>query len=478
LDPAAVKFHQCASLAERIKRNFEMATFKQHVVILGGGFGGLYAALEFEKALRFDAGMEVTLINRDNFILFTPMLHEVASSDIDIANIVVPIRKLLKRVSFIQGEVSSIDIQSSSITIRHGADGHQHVLQYDQLVLALGSVTNFFGIDGLEENGLSLKSLSDAQSVRNRLIANLEEANFECRRTMSCRLLTFVVAGGGFAGVETIAAMNDFARSVLRYYPNIKAADLRFVLVHPGNVILPELGESLGAYTQRKLSERNIEIICNKRVAAFSNQGIVLNDGLVIESNFLLWTAGIVPSPLIGELPFKKEKGRLSVDEFLQVLGTQNLWAIGDCAAIPDPHTGRTLPPTAQHAVRQAKTVAANVLRKMAGKPGRPYTFTAIGQVASIGRRCGVASILGINFSGFIAWFIWRTIYLIKLPQLDKKIRVGFDWTMDLIFSRDLVQFNPVRAGPAGYKRDESEALNEIDAYASGRSSSRSQPIQ
>src|SRR6266436_184085 len=239
---------------------------KTRILILGGGFAGLHAAIHLDDTLARDPDVEITLINRENFFLFTPMLHEVAASDLDLTNIVNPVRKLLKRVNFFAGEVEAIDLKRKTVAVSHGFDHHHHNLQYDHLVLGLGSITNFYNLPGLAERALTMKSLGDAIHLRNRLIALLEEADTECCSPIRGPLLTFVIAGGGFAGVETIAGLNDFVRESLRFYPHLKEENLRVVLVHPGPIILPELGDELGAYAQGKLTERGIEIRTNVKV--------------------------------------------------------------------------------------------------------------------------------------------------------------------------------------------------------------------
>lgn len=418
---------------------------RKHVVILGGGFGGVYAAIEFEKTLGRDADVDVTLVNRENFFLFTPMLHEVASSDLDMTNIVNPIRKLLRRVEFFHGEVESIDLEQKQIRVVHGQTHHGHTLPYDHLILAFGSVTNFYGLPGLAERALTMKTLGDAIYLRNRMIAHLEEANFECAASLRKPLLTFVVAGGGFAGVETIAGMNDFLREALPFYPHLRPEMLRLVLVHSGNVILPELGEQLGRYAHKKLAERGVEIRTNAKVVELSDHEVCLSDGTRLTSSTLVWTAGTAPNPLLATLPCQTKGGRLLVNDCLDVPGWPGVWALGDCALIPDQQTGGYHPPTGQHALREAKIVARNVAAAFRGTAKQPFRFKTIGQLAAIGRRTGVARILGFNFSGVIAWSLWRAIYLSKLPRIEKKVRVILDWMLDLIFSKDLVQFQTAR---------------------------------
>ena len=422
------------------------AQVRSPILILGGGFGALYAALELERLLPRESYVEITLVNRENFFLFTPMLHEVAASDLDITHIVNPIRKLLRRTRFFHGEVQAINLLEKHVRVVHGPGRHLHTLEYEYLVIALGSTTNFYGIPGLHERALTMKSLGDAIHLRNRLIDLLEEADFECAIGARQNLLTVVVAGGGFAGVETIAGINDFLRDAVRFYPHLDGGLIRVILVHPGAVILPELGERLGGYAQKKLAERKVDVRVNTKVVGVTEGGVQFSDGSSVECKTLIWTAGVSANPVLESLPCPKDHGRLAVDEFLAVRGCEGVWALGDCASIPNKETGRPYPPTAQHAIREGRTVARNILATIRGKKKSPFAFSTIGQLAAIGRRTGVANILGVNFSGFIAWFLWRSIYLTKLPRFEKKVRVALDWTLDLLFAKDLVHFMILRS--------------------------------
>ncbi|HEY6200921.1 MAG TPA: NAD(P)/FAD-dependent oxidoreductase [Candidatus Binatia bacterium] len=422
----------------------------QHrILILGGGFGGLYTALELQKGLGRRDDIEVTVVNRENFFLFTPMLHEVAASDLDAADIVNPLRKLLNRVRFVAANVESIDLAAKVVVVSHADGAHRHELGYDHLVIALGSVPNYFNLPGVEEKSLSMKSLNDAVALRSRLIDHLEEADFECCSASRGKLLTFVVAGGGFAGVETVSAINDFLREAVRFYPNLREEMIRIVLVEAGPHILPELGPKLGIYAQRKLVERGIEIRLKTAVASLSDDGATLSDGSFIPTDTLIWTAGTAPSPLIAKLPCAKDRSKILVEPTMEVGAYPGVWALGDAAAMRDPRSGQLYPPTAQHALRQGKVLARNLLAAMDGGRKQAFVFSTIGQLAAIGKRTGVANILGVNFSGFIAWWLWRTIYLSKLPRLEKKLRVALGWSLDLLFSKDLVHLRtdskPVR---------------------------------
>jgi NADH dehydrogenase len=417
-----------------------------NIVILGGGFGGLTTALELEKLLARRSDLQVTLVNRENFFLFTPMLHEVAASDLDVTHIVNPVRKLLKKVRFFEGEVAAVDLERKTVSVVHTDGSHGHELPYDQLVLGLGSVTNFFGLPGLAERAFPMKSLGDALSLRNRLIANLEAADFECASGSREPLLTVVVAGGGFAGVETAAGTFDFVHEALPFYRHVSPELIRMVLVHPGPHLLPELGEKLGRYAGRVLEKRGIEVRLGTRVKAVTPSGVELSNGEHVQTHTVVWAAGSSAHPLLETLPLKKDRERLVTDEFLRVPEASGLWAIGDCALIPDRARGGYFPPTAQHALREGRVLARNLVATVDRRPLSAFVFTTLGQLAAIGKRRGVARVFGLNFSGFFAWWLWRTIYLAKLARLEKKVRVALDWTLDLVFSKDLVQLQTPRS--------------------------------
>ncbi len=441
-----------------------MTQKKQQIIILGGGFGGMYCALEFEKALARGLNADVVLVNKENFFLFTPMLHEVAASDLDLTNIVSPVRKLLRRVKFFDGDVEHVNLAKRRVGLSHGEQHHHHELEYDHLVVALGTVTNFYGIPGLEKRALTMKTLGDAIYLRNKLIENLEVADFDCCAAERDPLLTVVVAGGGFSGVETIASVNDFLREAVRFYPTLRETMLRLVLVHPGAVILPELGEKLGRYAQEKLRARGVEIRVNTKVESVTERGVKLTDGECIDTFNIVWTAGTSPNPHLDVLPCKKERGRVCVNEFLEVADWPGVWSLGDCAIIPDLTTGKPCPPTAQHALRQGRVLARNIIAAIQGGEKKAFRFKQLGALATIGQRTGVARMFGFQFSGFIAWWMWRTIYLSKLPRFEKKFRVALDWTLDILFAKDLVQFQTLRAKGISHKEAEPAKAEKIVA--------------
>ncbi len=411
------------------------------VLILGAGFGGFYAAYHLDKTIAADATVEVTLVSRENYILFTPMLHEVAAGDLDVSDIVSPLRQGLKHVVCQEAQVERIDLDERRVTLVYGVYRRQKELFYDHLVLALGSETNFFKLPGVEERALTMKSLSDAFYLRNHALALLEIASLTEDEVARRAMLTFVVAGGGFAGTETIGALNDYLRSAKKYYPALAKDDVRIVLVHPSAVILPELGESLGRYAQGKLAARDVEIRLETRVTGYSDRGVELKNGEIIPTLTLVWTAGVTPPAILQSLPCKQEKGRVVVEETLEVPGFPGVWVIGDCAWIPNPRTGNPHPPTAQHALREGLRCAKNIVAAIQGGPKKRFAFSTLGQLASIGHRTGVAKIMGFHFSGLIAWWLWRTIYLAKLPRLEKKVRVALRWSLELLFLKDIAQY-------------------------------------
>ena len=418
-----------------------MAAQKQHVVILGGGFGGMYCAMELDRALARGLDAEVTLVNKENFFLFTPMLHEVAAGDLDFSDIVSPLRQILRHVQYLEADVEDINLGERRITLEYGVYRRHKEVSYNHLIIALGSETNFFNLPGVEERALTMKSVGDAFMLRNHALATLEMASLTDNAPARQALLTFVVAGGGFAGVETAGALNDFVREALKYYPSLTEDELRVVLVHPGAFILPELGEHLGRYAQGKLAARKVEILLETRVAAFSDRGVELVKGETIPTFTLVWTAGVTPPTVLKSLPCKKERGRVVAQDTLELPDFLGVWAVGDSAWVLNSRTGQPHPPTAQHALREARRCAKNVVATIHGGLRQPFEFTTLGQLATIGRRTGVANIMGFQFSGFLAWGMWRTIYLAKLPRLEKKVRVALRWTLDLLFPKDLAQY-------------------------------------
>ena len=418
---------------------------KPRIVIAGGGFAGLYAAMHLDKTVARRGEAEVVLISRENFILFTPMLHEVAAGDLHPADIVNPLRRILRHVTIVQADVDAIDLRARKVSCVGGLRDVRREFEFDHLLLALGSETNFFDMPGVRDWAATMKSLSDAALLQNAMVGLLETAALQTDAFARRQLLTFVIAGGGFAGVETTGAVNDFIRETARYYPSIAEGDIRVALIHPESFLLPELGEELGLYAERKLQERNVDVVKGVRVAGYDGSTVTLSDGTSIPASTLVWTAGVKPNPVIAALPCERQRGRVRVDEYLAVPGVAGLWAAGDCAAVPDVMSGTWCPPTAQHGLRQGLVAARNIEAAIAGRALKPFRYRAMGLLATVGRHSGVAMVLGVKFSGFIAWWMWRTIYLAKLPGVAKKLRVMVGWTLDLFFGREIEQMITLR---------------------------------
>ncbi len=427
----------------------------KRIVILGGGFGGLYAALYLDRTVARDPGIEVVLIDSQNFTLFTPMLHEVASGSLDADSIVVPIRQELRHVEFLEAEADAIDFATRTVTITYGLHVRREEIRFDQLLIAVGSQTRF--PPGLRRHALGMKTMHDALLLRNWLIGTLERAEIEDDADRRRELLTFVVAGGGFSGVETAGAINDFLRDIAPHYRKVSAERLSLALVTPGEHLLTEFEPALGRYAESKLREAGIDVRFHTKVTGFDGRSISLqavddSEGLpALSAHTLIWTAGVTPPPLIESLPLPKEHGRIVVTETMALPGHEGVWVCGDCAAIPD-GSGKAYPTTAQHAIRQGAVVGRNIAAAMREHPEqvRPFRYKMLGQLAAIGHRRGVAIILGLRFSGFPAWLLWRGTYLIKLPSITKKLRVMLEWTLDLCFARDTVQLLTVQTARSG----------------------------
>ena len=428
----------------------------KRIVILGGGFAGMHAAECLEETLRGDASISLTLVNETNALLFTPMLAEVAGSSLEPSHISTPLRSTLRRTDFIRGVVADVDLEKRLVILRHdsGLDeaSSRREVPYDQLVFALGSISNYLGMTNIEKFAFNFKSLLDAIRIRNHIIEMFERADVESDPVLRSSLLTFVIAGGGFAGVELAGALNDFAHGILADYPRLRANELSIVLVHSRDRVLPELSESLARYAQEKMQLRGVSFRLNTRIVDARPGVVRLSEG-EIHTETLVWTAGTAPSPLLKSLPLEKDKrGALLVDGTLAVPGRPGLWAIGDCAAVTDAATGHLCPPTAQFALREAEVLASNIQAQLDGRSPRRFHFHSLGALCVVGHQTACAELSVpftrsrcLRFSGLFAWLLWRGIYLAKLPGLERKIRVLMDWTIELFFPRDIVQTIDVR---------------------------------
>jgi len=420
----------------------------KHIVILGGGFGGMATAESLEHFFGADQTVEFTLVSETNALLFTPMLAEVAGSSLEPTHISSPLRTALHRTRVIRGRASQIDLEARRVMITLSDGSTTQTLTYDHLVLALGAVSNYLGLENVQRRAFDFKSLLDAIRIRNHVIDMFERADREPDDATRQEILTFVVAGGGFAGVELAGALNDFARGMLADYPGLRPENLRVILVHSRERILPELSEPLAAYALDRMKERGITFKLNTRLADARQDVVVLKPDEEIRAQTLVWTAGTTPSPLLKTLRVKHDKrGAVIVDSTLAVPNSPGVWALGDCAAVTDSRTAKPCPPTAQFALREARTLARNIYASVHGKPLTPFHFDSLGALCVVGHQTACAELTlplvrskSVRFSGLIAWMMWRAVYLAKLPGLERKARVLVDWTMELFFPRDIVQ--------------------------------------
>ena len=416
------------------------------VVILGGGYGGVYTALALQRAAR-RGKIQLSLIGRNNFFLYQPMLAEVVSGSIEPPHIVNPIRRLCRFTSFHQAEIEAIDVENRQVIIRYPDNPDYRSIPYDHLVIAVGGSSDLSQIPGMAEHSFSFKTLGDAITLRNHLIGVLEKAEVEEDPELKRRLLTFVVSGAGYTGVEVAAEINGFIREAARSYPHVDPGDAKVILLQGGSRILPELDEGLAAFSHRVLERRGIEIRLNTRVMGATPESAIVSEGTTIPTRTLVAAIGAAPNRLLDKIPCPQDaRGRLVVEETLAIPGYPGLWAVGDCATIPDIRTGGTCPPTAQYALREAKHVARNILATIRDGTVRPFSYRSLGVFVPLGRFSGAAQVLGFKVSGFIAWWLYRTYYLFQLPRLERKIRVFIDWNLELIFHRDIVQHDITRS--------------------------------
>lgn len=430
-----------------------MSSDKKRILILGGGFAGVYTAMFLERGLFWGErdNYEISLVSLENYMVFQPLLPEVISGTIETLHVITPIRRLAKRTRLHTREILDIDLNRKVVTLGPEFLPKTKELPFDHLVVALGSRLNYDLVPGMREHAIPFKYLGDALRLRTAIVQVLEEADNEPDPVERQRLLTFVVGGGGFSGVECIAELNDFLQSAITAYQSIKPRDLRVLLLQSADRILPELGEDLAKYAHKILEQRGIEIRLHTRLKAVTADGAVLQSKTATEPEFIpsrvvVATVPAAPHRLVEQLPGEKDKsGRIVVAPEMHVPGSPFVWALGDCAAVPQPD-GIMSPPTAQHALRQAQTCAANILATLRGTPLRRFAFTGLGKLASLGHRSAVAEVLGIKLRGFIAWVFWRAVYLSKFPGLDRKWRIFTDWCLDLFLPRDITEVRIFKA--------------------------------
>lgn len=433
----------------------ESITKTTRVVILGGGFAGVYTAKYLTELLGSRGDVEVELLSDQNYFVFQPLLPEVAAGGIAATHVVNPIRELVPRAQFRCCSVASIDFTRRRVLVAQGEGLELVEVPYDHLVFCLGKVTHFAGMPGVAEHGLAMKDLADAFRLRNHVLRCLELADIEADPAAKRALLTFVVAGGGFSGVETIGELAELVTRSLRYFPRIAPGDVRFQLIHAQPRILPEMPEPLSAAARQILERRGVQLLLNARVRAATPGAVYLHDGRVLDTRSFVCTVGTAPNPIVQQALAQggfaqaelagRPIGAFATDATLECRGRSGYWAVGDCAGVPSP-TGQGLcPPTAQFAIREAKTCARNLIAAIDGKPRTQLRFRALGSLASLGQRSAVAELCGLRLSGFLAWFAWRTVYLAKLPGWLRRLRVALDWTLDLFFPRDITQLQVFR---------------------------------
>jgi NADH dehydrogenase len=500
------------SRVDSLQRHLELvhgakAIHPTRILILGGGFAGVEVLRRLQDRFQNDVSVDITLVSKDNFLLFTPMLHEVASGMVETRHIVTPIRAFCNRAKFYASKVKSIDLKNRQIQIEYplpilsvdAANTNNNIrsppsaisdrkpvresdrlllssdvrktqpdkLSYDYLVIALGSETNFFGMADIEKNVLTIKNWTDAIVIRNHVIHQLELAELLLRERPFSQdkikdsysiedrkedPLTFVVVGGGFAGVETAGELNDFLRDAVNdYYHNIEPKDIRVIVLQAGNRLLPEMSEELSGFAMQKLTESGVKVLLNTRVTGATASSVQLMEGKSIHANTIIWSGGVAPNPIIENVPCEHDKrsGRILVNKYLEVERYPGVFALGDCAYIIDPNNGNPYPPTAQHAIREGTVVARNIISSIERKPKnkKAFDYKTKGMMASIGKRNGVGEILGLEVQGFLAWWMWRMYYLANLPTLQKKLRVMADWTLDIFFKRDVTMLKTFLEG-------------------------------
>jgi NADH:quinone reductase (non-electrogenic) len=469
----------------------KITTNRKRIVILGGGFGGVTVLKKLQNHFQTDVNIDITMVSKDNYLLFTPMLHEIASGMIETRHIVTPIREFCNRSRFYCAAVKNIDLEKKRISIRSSTShistfaeilgssssnsstitdpnllesNTQSYMYYDYLVIALGSETKFFGMSDIQQNAFTIKTINDAINLRNHIIYLLEQSdqlllssvssanvdnihdytdNAKTLAQLQKKLLTFVIVGGGFAGVETAGEINDFIRdSAKEHYHNINSNNIRVKLVHSSVRLLPEMSEELAEFALERLRKSGIEIILNQRVIGATPNTVSLKDGTIIPTKTIIWSGGVAPSSLLTSISCEHDNksGRITVDKYLELANYKGVYALGDCAYITDPKSGNPYPPTAQHAIREGAIVANNIIASIEGRleNRKIFDYKTKGMMASIGKRTGIGNLLGIEVQGLLAWLIWRSYYLVHLPTLQKKIRVLADWILDIFFKRDV----------------------------------------
>ena len=418
------------------------------ILILGGGYVGLYTALGLQKRLRANEA-SVTVVDPQPHMTYQPFLPEAAAGSIEPRHVVVPLRRVLRRCHVLTARVTAIEHANKTVTVE-APDGHIEQLNYDVLVVALGSVARLLPIPGLAEQGIAIKTIGEAIYLRNHVLSKLDEAASTLDPELRRRMLTFTVVGGGFAGIEALAELEDMTRYACRYYDNIKPEDIRWVLVEAAGRILPEVRETLGVWTAEQLEKRGIEVYLSTAAKSFENGHVVLSDGTEFDSDTILWTAGVKANPVVAESDLPTDKrGRLKATATLQVVGHPDVWTAGDVAAVPDlsrteEDPTATCPPNAQHAVRQARHLAKNIIRSLRGGTPTDYYHKNLGAVAGLGLHKGVADALNLKIKGYPAWLFHRAYHVKAMPTFNRKVRILLDWLLSGLFRRETVSLGQI----------------------------------
>jgi NADH dehydrogenase len=405
----------------------------KNLVIVGGGFAGTKTAQLLEHTLPPD--WTLTLMSQENFITFNPLLPEVVGASIMPGHVIAPHRQMIHCTHVCMARVSEIDTGERLVHYLGEGPG---TLQYDELVLACGADANLDIVKGMAQVALPLKTIGDALFLRNRIIARLEQAELQPQAEHRRWLMTFIVVGGGFSGVETAGELADFLHASLKYYKRVRRDELRIVLLHSGDRLLPELSPTLGRFTLRKMALQGVEVRLNARAVRVTDRDVHLDDGAILPGGTVVCTIGTQPNPLLKSIPAIKARGRLVVNPDMSVPGIEGLWALGDCAAVVNALDNNVCPPTAQFAEAQARQLAHNILARLAGQATRPFHFRPKGQLSSIGHNKAVAEIYGIKISGFVAWLMWRGLYLLRIPTLARKTRLFLEWNWAMFFPPDI----------------------------------------
>lgn len=420
---------------------------RPHILIVGGGYVGMYTALRLQRKLR-EGEATITVVEPNSYMTYQPFLPEAAAGNLEPRHVVVPLRRLLSKCRILNGVITKVD-HGQRVAQVQPIEGPEQTLSYDILVMCPGSIARTLPIPGLAEIGIGFKTVAEAVYLRNHVIARMDAAASNSDAEMRRRALTFVFIGGGYAGIEALAELEDMARDACKNYRDIEPADMRWVMVEATGRILPEVSESLSLYTVEQLRHRGIEVLLETRVNSLTDGHVVLSNGDEFDTDTVVWTAGVRPHPVLQstDLPLD-DKHRLKATAFLQVDGVEDAWTSGDSAAVPDlskNDPAATTGPSAQHAVRQAKRLADNILADMRGLPLRPYEHRYAGSVASLGLHKGVAEVYGVKLRGLPAWFMHRTYHVSRVPTLNRKTRVIADWTLDLFFPREVVSLGALQ---------------------------------